>query len=144
MSEAGIGRKGDTITVEFRVRFAECDSFGYLHHAKYWEYFEQARTELLRQNGFRYRDLEKQGVNFVVYKCDCTYKAPIRYDDVVAVTVRVVRMSRTRVDHDYEIRLDGVTTCVAHTTLACVGPDGKPILMPDSLWGEDEEDQSES
>ena len=67
--------------VEVRVRYAECDAMGYLHHAKYFEYFEIARTELLRQNGYRYRDLEAEGVCFVVYKCSCTYRLPIRYDD---------------------------------------------------------------
>ena len=72
---------------------------GYLHHARYWEYFEHARTELLRQNGCRYRDLEAGGVFFVVYKLACKYMKPIRYDDLVTVTVRVHRVRRTRVDH---------------------------------------------
>jgi acyl-CoA thioester hydrolase len=120
--------------VQIRVRYAECDAFGYLHHAKYWEYFEHARTELLRANGVRYRDLEASGVFFVVYKCSCTYRRPVRYDDVVTVRTRVGRMSRTRIDHAYEIVRDGEVVCVAETTLACVGRDGRPIIMPDDLW----------
>jgi len=107
---------------------------GYLHHAKYWEYFEHARTELLRQNGFRYRDLEAEGVGFVVYKAAITYLKPIRYDDLVTVAVSVDRITRTRVNHSYFITLDGERTCEASTTLACVGSDGRPRLMPDSLW----------
>ncbi len=120
--------------VQIRVRYAECDAMGYLHHAKYWEYFELARTELLRANGFRYRDLEAGGVFFVVYKCACTYKRPIRYDDLVTVRTRIDKMSRTRIDHTYEIIRDGQVCCEASSTLACVGRDGRPILMPDSLW----------
>ena len=120
--------------VDFRVRYAECDAMGYLHHARYWEYFEHARTEMLRQQGFRYRDLETQGVCFVVYKASCRYLLPIRYDDLVAVTVRVDRVTRTRVEHIYHIHRDGILTTEATTTLACVGPDGRPILMPDALW----------
>lgn len=107
---------------------------GYLHHAKYWEYFEHTRTELLRKNGFRYRDLEKEGVMFVVYKAACKYIAPIRYDDLVTVTASVTRISRTRVDHDYVITLDNERKCEATSTLACVDTRGKPRLMPDSLW----------
>ena len=107
---------------------------GYLHHAKYWEYFEHARTELLRHNGFRYRDLETEGVYFVVYKATIVYLSPIRYDDLVAVTVSVDRITRTRVDHDYIITRNGERLCEATTTLACVGSDGRPRLMPDSLW----------
>jgi acyl-CoA thioester hydrolase len=137
MTGSRIGRKGDSCVTEFRVRYAECDAMGYLHHSRYWEYFEHARTELLRKNGARYRDLEAEGVLFVVYKLACQYHSPIRYDDVVSVEVRVDRITRTRVDHAYEIRRDGGLLCEATTTLACVGRDGRPILMPDSLWGAD-------
>ena len=141
MTESNIGKAGDRCCVEFRVRYAECDAFGYLHHARYWEYFEHARTELLRQNGIRYRDLEKQNVFFVVYKAACKYIRPIRYDDLVTVTVVTERLTRTRVDHAYEIHEKGDLRCLASTTLACVGHDGRPILMPDSLWGSSESGQ---
>lgn len=129
-----VGLIGQTCDVDIRVRYAECDAMGYLHHAKYWEYFEHVRTELLRKNGHRYRDLEDAGVLFVVYKAACKYVAPIRYDDIVNVTVRVERITRTRVDHSYRIVRENDFLCEASTTLACVGRDGRPILMPDSLW----------
>jgi acyl-CoA thioester hydrolase len=136
MSQISIGTPGQSTTIEIRVRYAECDAMGYFHHARYWEYFEQARTELLRTNGFRYRDLEAAGCFFVVYKADIRYILPIRYDDLVRVTVRVARITRTRVDHTYAIERDGRQTCEASTTLACVGRDGRPQLMPAALWGE--------
>ena len=120
--------------VEIRVRYAECDPMGYLHHAKYFEYLELARTELLRASGISYADLEQQGVFFVVAKLECRYKAPIRYDDTVKVVTRVERITRTRVDHYYRIINSGVLATEAWSTLACVGRDGKPMLMPPDLW----------
>ena len=134
MDDSRFGKPGDQCRLEFRVRYAECDPMGLLYHARYWEYFEQARTELLRRNGFRYRDLEEQGVLFVVYKAACKYLAPVRYDDVVGITVTVSRITRTRVDHTYVVDCDGRRVCEASTTLACVGRDGRPMLMPDALW----------
>jgi acyl-CoA thioester hydrolase len=124
--------------VQLRVRYAECDAMGVLHHARYWEYFELARTELLRAKGHRYRDLEAGGICFVVYKCSCTYKAPVRYDDLVTVRAWVTRQSRTRIDHAYQIIRDGQVCCQASTTLACVDRDARPILMPPDLWPESE------
>ena len=120
--------------VQVRVRYSECDAFGYLHHARYFEYLELARTELLRAQGRRYRDLEQQGVFFVVARIECRYKAPLRYDDVVTIRTRVVRTTRTRVDHEYEILVDGRVVSEASSTLACVGRNGRPTLMPDDLW----------
>jgi len=120
--------------VQVRVRYSECDAFGYLHHARYFEYLELARTELLRAQGRRYRDLEQQGVFFVVARIECRYKAPLRYDDLVTIRTRVVRTTRTRVDHEYEILVDGRVVSEASSTLACVGRNGRPTLMPDDLW----------
>ena len=134
MPATSLGTPGEHLTVEFRVRYAECDPMGYLHHAKYWEYFEHVRTELLRQNGVRYRDLEVEGVLFVVYKAACKYLLPIRYDDLVTVSVQVARITRTRVDHTSVVEHEGKRACEASTTLACVGPDGRPRLMPEALW----------
>ena len=128
------GKNSTRFQVDFRVRYAECDAFGYLHHARYWFYFEQARTELLRDRGIRYRDLETQGVYFVVYKAACKYILPILYDDLVSVRVNVVRTTHTRVDHEYEIHRESELTCQATTTLACVGRDGRPIVMPKEMW----------
>ncbi|MFQ5589744.1 MAG: acyl-CoA thioesterase [Phycisphaerae bacterium] len=134
MTDTCVDRAGNRWCMELRVRYAECDAMGYLHHAKYWEYFECVRTELLRHSGFRYRDLERQGVYFVVYKTTCKYIAPIRYDDLVTVSVVVERTTRTRVDHSYEIRRESELACRASATLACVGSDGRPRLMPEALW----------
>ncbi|MEK6800224.1 MAG: thioesterase family protein [Planctomycetota bacterium] len=134
-----VPRPGDSISCEFRVRYAECDGMGLLHHARYWEYFEHVRTELLRRNGFRYRDMEADGTLFVVYKAAIKYLAPIRYDDNVIVICRVERITRTRVDHSYRITNKGVVATEGTSTLACVDREGKPKMMPEELWSTEAE-----
>ncbi len=119
--------------LEIRVRYAECDPMGLLHHSKYFEYFEMGRTELLRAAGFRYRDLEEKGVLFVVAKTACTFKRPARYDDVLKLIVRIVRQTRARIDHEYKLLRDGVLLCEATTTLACVDRTGRPIPIPEEI-----------
>jgi acyl-CoA thioester hydrolase len=123
--------------VQIRVRYAECDAMGLLHHAKYLEYLEVSRTELLRASGISYREMESQGFFFVVAKLEIRYKAPIRYDDVVTIHTQVERITRTRVDHSYRITCNGVLRTEATSTLACVNREGRPTLMPDHLWPED-------
>lgn len=122
------------ITQTFRVRYAECDPMGYLHHARYWVYFEEVRTELLRRQGFVYRDLEAEGVLFVVHKLACTFLRPVRYDDVVDVRCVLERTTHTRVDHAYVVSRGAELCTQASSTLACVGRDGRPIVMPKGLW----------
>src|SRR5262249_53336052 len=127
-----------TCDITLRVRYAESDAMGVLHHSRYFEYFEIGRTELLRRAGFRYRDLEAHGVLFVVVKLECRFRAPARYDDEVTLTTTIVRMTRARIDHTYTLKRDGVVLCEAASTLACVDRSGKLIEIPEELFSRDE------
>jgi acyl-CoA thioester hydrolase len=121
--------------IELRVRYAEVDAMGVLHHSRYWVYFEMGRTELLRQAGLAYRDLEEQGVFFVVAKCSARFLAPARYDDVLTLSTRITRMGAARIDHAYELKRKdgGLLLSTAETTIACVDRSGQIIAIPDSI-----------
>lgn len=128
----------DTMDLEIRVRYAEVDPMGALHHSRFWVYFEMGRTELLRRKGFAYADLERKGVFFVVAKCAAKFRAPARYDDVLVLTTRVARMGAARIDHAYELhrKAGGVLIATAETTLACVDRQGDIIAIPPAIRGE--------
>ena len=119
--------------IEIRVRYAECDCMGVVHHSKYFEYFEMARTELLRADGVRYRDCEERGAFFVVAQSQCRFIKPARYDDLLKLEVRTVRQTRARIDHEYKLYRDGVLLCEATTTLACVNGEGQVIAIPEYM-----------
>ena len=124
--------------IDIRVRYPEADQMGVLHHSKYWVYFEMGRTELLRAQGVDYRDLEDQGVLFVVAKCSAKYLSPARYDDVLTLSTRITRTGRARIDHAYELKRksDGILIATAETTLACIDTNGQIIAIPDCVLGE--------
>ncbi len=65
--------------IEVRVRYAETDAMGLLHHANYFVYFEMGRTEMLRASGGTYREMEQAGIFIVVVEADCRYHRPARY-----------------------------------------------------------------
>lgn len=136
MDNSGMNAKPPaSCDVSLRVRYAESDPMGYLHHSKYFEYFEMGRTELLRLAGYRYRDLEERGILFVVAKLECRFLAPARYDDELTLTTRVERMTRARIDHAYELRREGQILCEAKSTLACVDRGGRLIPIPEEIFG---------
>jgi acyl-CoA thioester hydrolase len=120
--------------ISVRIRYAECDPMGILHHAKYLEFFEMGRVELLRQSGFSYRTLEEQGVFFVVFKVNVKYHAPSRFDDELRVETSIERMTRARIDHNYRVMRDGKLVCEGTSTLACVDGNGKIIPIPDEIF----------
>jgi len=117
-----------------RVRYAESDPMGYLHHSRFFEYFEMGRTELLRQAGVSYRDLEARDVLFAVVKVECRFKSPGYYDDELVLRTTIDRMTRARIDHSYVLRRGETILCEANTTLACIDRRGGLIPIPDELY----------
>jgi acyl-CoA thioester hydrolase len=119
--------------ITIRVRYAETDRMGLLHHASYLVYFEQARIELLRSFGLSYLDIEDQGYLLVLTRVEVRYKRPAYYDDVLTIRTTVERTTAVRIDHRYEVLRDGVLLAEGATTLACIDRDGRPQALPESL-----------
>ena len=122
--------------ITIRVRYAETDRMGLLHHANYLVYFEQARTELLRSLGLTYKDMEDKGFLLVVTKVEVQFRRPARYDDLLTVRTTVVKTTMVRIDHRYEVLCGGQLLAEGSSTLACVDRDGRPQALPEFLRDE--------
>ncbi len=119
--------------ISIRVRYAETDRMGLLHHANYLVYFEQGRTELLRSLGLAYKDFEDQGYLLVLIRAEIRYRSPVRYDDLLTLRTTVIRTTAVRVDHRYELFRDGTMVAEGSTTLACVDREGRVQALPTIL-----------
>jgi acyl-CoA thioester hydrolase len=119
--------------ITIRVRYAETDRMGLLHHANYLVYFEQGRVELLRSAGLSYKDLEDQGFLLVLTRFEIRYRRPAWYDDLLTLRTTVARVTSVRIDHRYELLRDGLLLAEADSTLACVDRDGRPQALPEVL-----------
>lgn len=126
--------------IEIRVRYAETDRMGLLHHANYLVYFEMGRTELLRGRGVSYRDLEDSGFLLVLVDLGCKYKRPARYDDVLSLRTSVERVTHVKIVHRYELRRDNELLAEGHSTLACIDRTGRPQPLPALLRGGEQGD----
>jgi len=122
--------------IQLRVRYAETERMGLLHHANYLVYFEQGRTELLRQTGRSYKDVEDQGFYLVLAKVEVRYRQPARYDDFLTLRTIVTRATPVRIEHRYELLRGGQLLAEGSSTLACVDRDGKLQAMPEWLYTE--------
>ena len=118
-----------------RVRYPETDRMGVAHHTHYFTWFELGRTELMRQLGCTYGELEEQqGIFFPVVQAAADYLASARYDEVVTITTRLVSASGVRVRFTYVVtRDDGTVLATGQTEHASVDGRGRPQRLPDAL-----------
>lgn len=123
-----------TYRCRLRSRYAETDKMGYVYYGRYLEYFEVARTEMIRSLGMPYSELEDEGIMLPVVHASIDYKAPIYYDQSMEVRVHLYRLPAVKLETWYEITtgererphaVGKVTLCFMHedTRKPCRAPD---------------------
>jgi len=115
---------------DIRVRFAETDAMGIVHHSRYLPYLEEARVEYLRSIGHPYDAERSEGVDYAVLEAHLAYRQPLHFDDVVTVHLRVTSATRASFTIQYLLTVDGAVTSTATTVHACVNDKGRPVRLP--------------
>jgi acyl-CoA thioester hydrolase len=118
-----------------RVRYAETDQMGVVYYANYLVWFEIGRTDLLRQNGWSYREMEVDGYSLPVIDAQCAYKASAKYDDEIEVRTSGGMLSPVRVKFSYEVvrAADRTVLATGSTVHATLDRDGKPCRLPERV-----------
>ena len=113
-----------------RVRFAETDAMGIVHHGRYLPYLEEARVAYLRHLERPYTALRAEGIEMAVLEAYLRYRSPLRFDDVVDVHLGVAAATRTTFRMAYLLTVDRYVKATAATVHGCVTPTGLPTRMP--------------
>jgi acyl-CoA thioester hydrolase len=121
------------VILEQRVIFGDTDQLGVVYYANYLRYFEAARAEFLRSLGKSQGDLDAWGVALPVAEVHCNYRKPARYEDLLAIDVRVTKLGGASMRFDYEVRRGNEVLADGYTLHACIGKDGRLCRMPEPL-----------
>jgi acyl-CoA thioester hydrolase len=107
-----------------RVRFCETDLMGIVHHSNYLAYFEAGRVEWLRRRGVTYADWAARGIHLPVVEASVRYRAPARFDDVIAIETSLVEIRAASLRFEYRMERLGQAEpellAEGFTRLACV------------------------
>jgi acyl-CoA thioester hydrolase len=130
-AEASSGSARES-TIEFRVRYAETDQMGVVYHANYLVWCEIGRTDLIRQLGVSYAELERGGVGLAVIDASIRYHTAARYDDLIRVRTTLTDVRSRTVTFEYRIEdaTTGLRLASATTTLASLNREGKLVTLP--------------
>jgi acyl-CoA thioester hydrolase len=88
---------------QIRVRYGETDRMGYVYYGNYLLYYEVGRTEMIRQLGLTYRQLEDNGTLLPVHSVQIKYMAPATYDDLLTVRTTLRDYPGVSINFEYEI-----------------------------------------
>ena len=115
-----------------RVIYGDTDTMGVAYHANYLRWFEIGRTELFRDMGLAYRELEANGIRMPVSEVHCKYISAARYDDALIIETRINRRVRAGMKFDYRIFRNEDETLLVEgwSRHAFIDTDGRVIRPP--------------
>ncbi len=115
---------------EIVVRYAETDMMGIVYHANYLPWLEIGRTQLLRERGLPYRELEERGFLLPVLEINVQYKRPAKYDDAVTVITRMKEKPFVKIVMDYEVRRGPELLATARSVHVFMNREGQAVKIP--------------
>ena len=98
---------------EVRVRYAETDQMGIAHHSNYLVWFEVGRSDLCRQKGFSYQEMEEGDSLLVVAEARVRYRSPAFYEDLLTIRTKVTEIRSRSVRFVYEVYRRSDSTVLA-------------------------------
>jgi acyl-CoA thioester hydrolase len=123
-----------TNITKVRVRYADTDQMQFVYNAKYFEYFEVGRTEMLRENGLPYSLIEKNELMLPVLETFVKYHSPAYYDDVLDIESLVKELPAFKIHIDYVVKKENSDILLAegYTEHVFIKRDTKkPVRIPD-------------
>ncbi|QQZ11501.1 acyl-CoA thioesterase [Heyndrickxia vini] len=106
---------------EIQVRYAETDQMGVVYHANYLVWLELGRTKLIEDLGFKYADMENEGILSPVIDIEISYKMPVRYGETAIVKTWIEEYDGLRVTYGYEVLTEkGELSVIAKSQHVCV------------------------
>ena len=118
-----------------KVYYKDVDQMGIVYYARYYEYFEAARTELLKSLGIRVTVIENEGYLLPVITSHCDYKVGANFEDTLIINTIIKDQPRSRLRIDYEVQRDNSDELLVsgYTLHAFTDKSGKAVKPPKQL-----------
>jgi len=103
-----------------RVEFHDTDMAGIAHFSNFFRYMEFAEVEFLRSKGLSVAWLETSGerIGFPRVAAACDYRRPVRFDDLLEITVKIARIGRKSVSYEFDFSCGGEQVAHGRITAA--------------------------
>lgn len=117
--------------LEIDVRYYETDQMGIVHHSNYIRWFEEARTDMLRQIGIGYGEMERRGIASPVLEVSAKYRTMTRFEDIVVIRVDVIEFNgiTLRLAYRIEDKETGEVRCTGESRHCFLDKTGRPLSL---------------
>ena len=120
---------------QYRVTYADTDQMGVVYYGNYGRLLEIGRTEMIRDLGLPYAELEKSGIVMPVYSAEYKYRNVLKYDELITIETTVKDLPTARIEFYYRIfNEEGILANEAKAVLVFLdAKSNRPVRAPEIL-----------
>lgn len=115
-----------------QIYYEDTDHSGVVYHANYLRYFERAREHVLGVPEL-VRLYREDGIGFVVYKCELTFKEGAVFGDTVEIRSTARLESQFRVVFSQDVWRGDKQLVAGVVHMVCVDANRKLVAIPPSV-----------
>ncbi len=118
-----------------RVIYAQTDRMNIVYYSRYYEFFESARSALLRRIQVPYARLEREGYLLPVVESHCRYHQSATFEDLLTIETYLEKEPLVKFELSYRVFNAGISDPIVtgYTIHSFVNRDMKPVRAPDFL-----------
>ena len=114
------------------VHYYETDKMGVVHHSNYIRWFEEARLDFFKNNGYDYAELEKKGVICPVVSINCNYKHMVTYPENIIIEVSIKEFKGVKLVISYVVKKeDGIIASTGESVHCFIDQQTNRIIRMD-------------
>jgi acyl-CoA thioester hydrolase len=108
---------------------------GVVYYGNYGRLYEMGRTEMIREMGMPYIELEHAGIVMPVFSVESKYRKVLKYDELITIETTVKEMPAVRMEFFHKIyNEDGGLAHEAKVVLVFLDMNtNRPVRAPESL-----------
>ena len=115
-----------------KIYYKDVDQMGIVYYSRYYEYFEEARTELLESIGLDVTNVEKRGITLPVISSHCEYNKGAKFEQNILVKASIESKPKSKLHIDYLVFIENEKDFIVsgYTEHAFVNDNGKAVRAP--------------
>ena len=119
-----------------KIYYEDTDAQGVVYYANYLKFFERARTEFLREIGYKQKELMEKGAIFVVREVFVEFKKPASLAQQIEVHTQIIKAGKVSFDFNQDaVNKEGNLLCGGVIKCGCLAlKDFKPKALPSKLY----------
>lgn len=124
------------LTIERKIYLADTDATGFAYYARYLEWMESGRMDMLESTGIGLRELQQRGLNAVIRKVECSYRSPLRLGDTVKIECSITELGKASIEVGYRFINQSSSSDAGTGSVSIVFIDAltvRPTKIPEDL-----------